>query len=153
MADAGEFSPAKLDPMDKRTFIKLSGMAGTGLVAAPLVSSIIGCGGAPDADTGGVASSLGFTLPELGYALDALEPAVDRRTMMIHHERHHAGYVRKLNAALEGHPMSGMPLETLLATIGSDDTALRNNGGGHFNHALFWKILNPTAESSMPEGA
>ena len=102
--------------MDKRTFIKLSGMAGAGLVAAPLVSGLIGCGNAPvDPGTPAAqnAAPTGFTLPELGYAHDALEPAIDRQTMKIHHERHHAGYVRKLNAALEGHAMDGQSLEAL----------------------------------------
>lgn len=141
--------------MDKRTFIKLSGMAGAGLVAAPLVSGLIGCGNAPvDPGTPAAenAATAGFTLPELGYAHDALEPAIDRQTMKIHHERHHAGYVRKLNAALEGHAMGGMSLEALLAGLGPDDTGLRNNGGGHFNHALFWKVLTPSSEPSQPSG-
>jgi Fe-Mn family superoxide dismutase len=141
--------------MDKRTFIKLSGMAGAGLVAAPLVSGLIGCGNAPvDPGTPAAenAATTGFTLPELGYAHDALEPAIDRQTMKIHHERHHAGYVRKLNAALEGHAMGGMSLEALLASLGPDDTGLRNNGGGHFNHALFWKVLTPSSEPSQPSG-
>lgn len=141
--------------MDKRTFIKLSGMAGAGLVAAPLVSSLIGCGGAPDASASNGSAGpqpTGFALPELGYAYDALEPAIDRKTMEIHHGKHHAGYVRKLNAALEGHPLEGSPLESVLSSIGPDDTGLRNNGGGHFNHALFWAILSPTGQSSVPEG-
>lgn len=138
--------------MDKRTFIKISGLAGAGLVATPLVSTLIGCGMAPQSP--GTTTPVGFTLPELGFALDALEPAVDRATMEIHHSRHHAGYVRKLNAALEGHPMQGQPLEDLLAQLKPEDTALRNNGGGHFNHALFWTILQPAASpaESTPSG-
>ena len=107
------------------------------------------CAGMPAAEN---AATAGFTLPELGYAHDALEPAIDRQTMKIHHERHHAGYVHKLNAALEGHAMGGMSLEALLASLGPDDTGLRNNGGGHFNHALFWNVLTPASGTSVPEG-
>lgn len=142
--------------MDKRTFLKISSLAGAGVVAVPLVSSLIGCGAAPSGD-GGNSDAMpgdapaGFTLPDLGFANEALEPAVDRKTMRIHHGKHHAGYVRKLNAALEGHPMAGSSLETLLASITADDTALRNNGGGHFNHALFWNILTPGGEQ-RPSG-
>ena len=138
--------------MDKRTFIKLSGMAGAGLMAAPLVSGLIGCGGTPEAPATAGPQPTSFTLPELGYGYDAIEPVIDRKTMEIHHGKHHAGYVRKLNAALEGHPLEGSPLETVLSRIGPDDTGLRNNGGGHFNHALFWAILSPTGQPSAPEG-
>lgn len=133
--------------MDKRTFIKISGLAGTGLLATPLVSTLVGCGtGASPAEQ--ATPNAGFVLPELGFDHGALEPAVDRRTMKIHHGRHHAGYVRKLNAALEGHPLAGLSLEALLGRIGPDETALRNNGGGHFNHALFWTILTPPADGA-----
>jgi len=138
--------------MDKRTFIKLSGMAGAGLVAAPLVSGLIGCGGTPQAPASDGPQPTDFTLPELGYAYDALEPVIDRRTMEIHHGKHHAGYVRKLNTALEGHPLKGAQLESILANIEPENTSLRNNGGGHFNHALFWAILSPTNQPSAPEG-
>lgn len=140
--------------MDKRTFIKLSSLAGAGVVAMPLVSSLIGCGNAPETPEGGTDEppAPGFQLPELGFAFEALEPVVDRKTMRIHHGKHHAGYVRKLNAALEGHAMAGKPLEELLAAIAPDDTGLRNNGGGHFNHALFWKVLTPPSGPSRPSG-
>ena len=140
--------------MDKRTFIKLSSLAGAGVVAMPLVSSLIGCGNAPETSEGGTDEppAPGFQLPELGFAFEALEPVVDRKTMRIHHGKHHAGYVRKLNAALIGHAMAGKPLEDLLAGIGPDDTGLRNNGGGHFNHALFWKVLTPSSDPSQPSG-
>ena len=140
--------------MDKRTFIKISGLAGAGLVATPLVSTLIGCGTAPEPADAAPEGISGFTLPELGFAHEALEPAVDRQTMKIHHGRHHAGYVRKLNAALDGHAMQGRALEDLLASITDSDTALRNNGGGHFNHALFWTVLTPpTSEADQaPSG-
>lgn len=138
--------------MDKRTFLKVTSLAGAGVVATPLVSSLVGCGTRPDAESEtDTATTSPFTLPELGYSFESLEPAVDRKTMRIHHGKHHAGYVKKLNAALEGHPLAGQSLEALLAQIGPADTALRNNGGGHFNHALFWKILTPGG--SAPQGA
>ncbi len=86
-----------------------------------------------------------FTLPELGYAYDALEPYIDARTMEIHHTKHHAGYVAKLNAAIEGTEHEGKSLDELIANAGAISTAVRNNGGGHFNHTLFWSIMGPNA--------
>ena len=138
--------------MDKRTFLKVSSFAGAGIIATPLVSTLIGCGQTPEAE-GHTATPVPttFSLPELGFAHDALEPSIDAQTMRIHHGKHHAGYVRKLNAALEGHALQGQPLETILAQIGNADTGLRNNGGGHFNHAMFWKILTPGGEKA-PSG-
>jgi Fe-Mn family superoxide dismutase len=89
-----------------------------------------------------------FQLPELGFAYDALEPHIDARTMEIHHGKHHGGYTSKFNAALEGHPqLHGMDAEEILR--GFNDVpaeiqgAVRNNGGGYHNHALFWDILTP----------
>ena len=87
-----------------------------------------------------------FELPELPYAYDALEPHIDKETMNIHHTKHHNGYVTKLNAALEGHSeFDGLSVEDILADLNKvpEDirTAVRNNGGGHANHSLFWTIL------------
>lgn len=82
-----------------------------------------------------------FTLPELPYAYDALEPYIDARTMEIHHTKHHGGYVAKLNAAIEGTEFEGKSLEELMASAGKISAAVRNNGGGHFNHTLFWNIM------------
>jgi Fe-Mn family superoxide dismutase len=87
-------------------------------------------------------------LPDLAYAFDALEPYIDARTMEIHHDRHHAGYVSKLNGALEGHAeLQGKSVEELLRDIDSVPesirTAVRNNGGGHANHTLFWSVMGP----------
>jgi len=91
-----------------------------------------------------------FSLPDLPYAYDALEPYIDARTMEIHHQKHHAAYIAKLNEALAKHPdQEGSDLEALLRGI--DDvpedirTAVRNNGGGHHNHSLFWEIMGPNA--------
>ena len=91
---------------------------------------------------------MAFELPNLPYAFDALEPHIDARTMEIHHGKHHAGYVAKLNAALEKHPDSQkQSLETLLGNINAVPdairTAVRNNGGGHANHSLVWTVMKP----------
>ena len=88
-----------------------------------------------------------FKLPPLPYAEDALEPHIDARTMGIHHGKHHAGYTRKLNAAIEGSDLVGMSIEDILASLDKapDDirTAVRNNGGGYANHSLFWQVMSP----------
>ena len=96
-----------------------------------------------------------YTLPDLGYAFDALEPHIDARTMEIHHDKHHAGYVANLNAAVEGTELGEKTVCDLIAAL--DDvpenirSAVRNNGGGHCNHSLFWQILAPGG-STAPEG-
>ncbi len=99
-----------------------------------------------------------FSLPDLPYAFDALEPHIDARTMEIHHDKHHASYVSNLNAALEKHPEFNAPddVEKLLREIDRvpEDirTAVRNNGGGHANHSLFWRIMSPNG-GGEPSGA
>ena len=84
-----------------------------------------------------------FTLPALPYEFDALEPTIDRMTMEIHHSKHHGGYVTKLNAAVEGTDLDGKSLEDILSNVSNHSTAVGNNGGGHFNHSLFWSIMKP----------
>jgi Fe-Mn family superoxide dismutase len=91
-----------------------------------------------------------FTLPNLPYAHNALEPHVDALTMEIHHGKHHQAYVNNLNAAIEGTPMAGKSLEDLM-TDHSDVPAVRNNGGGHFNHSLFWTVMSPNG-GGLPTG-
>ena len=96
------------------------------------------------------------TLPDLPYAYDALEPHIDARTMEIHHSKHHAGYVAKLNAALEGHPeLQAKNVRELLSDIKSVPEDIRqaviNNGGGHANHSLFWKVMGP-GKGGNPSG-
>ncbi len=86
---------------------------------------------------------MAFTLPDLPYAFNALEPHVDARTMEIHHDKHHAGYVNNLNAAVQGTEHEGKSLEDLLANISKLPAAIRNNGGGHWNHSIFWEIMSP----------
>jgi superoxide dismutase, Fe-Mn family len=96
-------------------------------------------------------------LPALPYAFNALEPHIDAQTMQIHHDKHHAGYVNNLNAALEKHPnLQGKSVEELLRGINTvpEDirTAVRNNGGGHANHSMFWEIMGP-GKGGAPTGA
>jgi Fe-Mn family superoxide dismutase len=90
---------------------------------------------------------MAYSVPDLAYAFDALEPHIDARTMEIHHDKHHAAYVTNLNAALEGTEWMDRPIEAVLANLEviPDDkrTAVRNNGGGHANHTLFWEIMGP----------
>src|SRR6202034_2446983 len=96
----------------------------------------------------GAAPHMSFTLPPLPYAFDALEPHIDARTMEIHHDKHHAAYVTNLNKALDGHPdLQSKSIDDLLRGIAavpeSIRTAVRNHGGGHANHSLFWQIMGP----------
>ncbi len=95
------------------------------------------------------------TLPRLDYAYDALEPHIDAMTMEIHHTRHHQTYVNNLNAALEGSEYLALPVETLVAQVRSLPAALqaavRNNGGGHANHSLFWTVMSPLG-GGQPDG-
>ena len=91
-----------------------------------------------------------FELPDLPYAFDALEPHIDARTMEIHHDKHHAGYTSKLNAAIEGTDMDGKSIDELLRDH-VDNAAVRNNGGGFYNHSLFWEIMSPNG-GGKPEG-
>ncbi len=81
---------------------------------------------------------MAFTLPDLPYAYDALEPHIDKTTMEIHHDKHHGGYVNKLNAAIEGTELENQSLEDILKNVSKHPAAVRNNGGGHYNHSLFW---------------
>ncbi|MFM2305553.1 MAG: hypothetical protein RLZZ367_222, partial [Bacteroidota bacterium] len=88
---------------------------------------------------------MAFTLPALPYAFDALEPHVDARTMEIHHGKHHNAYVTNLNAAVAGTEWESKSLEEILANISKLSPAVRNNGGGHWNHSFFWQIMGPNA--------
>ncbi len=97
-----------------------------------------------------------FELPELGYAFDALEPYIDAKTMEIHHDKHHAAYVAKLNDALSAAPeWQNKPIEEILKYIeslpGDIRTAVRNNGGGHYNHTMFWETMKPEGGKDIPE--
>ncbi|QNJ97564.1 superoxide dismutase [Constantimarinum furrinae] len=86
---------------------------------------------------------MSFELPQLNYAHDALEPHIDEKTMKIHHGKHHQGYTDKLNSAIEGTDMEGKTIENILINLDMDNKAVRNNGGGFYNHSLFWEIMSP----------
>ncbi|QBA65267.1 superoxide dismutase [Muriicola soli] len=88
---------------------------------------------------------MAFELPRLPYAYDALEPSIDARTMEIHHTKHHNGYTSKLNAAIEGTPLEGKGITEILKGLDMSNKAVRNNGGGYYNHSLFWEIMGPDA--------
>ena len=92
---------------------------------------------------------MAFQLPELGYAYDALEPNIDARTMEIHHSKHHNGYTTKLNGAIAGTELEGKSIEDILANLDMSNGGVRNNGGGFYNHSLFWKVMNPEDKGSL----
>ena len=95
---------------------------------------------------------MSFTLPNLPYNFDELEPHIDSKTMQIHHGKHHAGYTNKLNAAIAGTDLEGKTIEDILKNLDMNNTAVRNNGGGYFNHCLFWTVMGPNC-GGEPEGA
>ncbi len=86
---------------------------------------------------------MAFELPKLPYAYDALEPHIDARTMEIHHTKHHNGYTSKLNAAIEGSDLEGKDILEILSGMDMSNGAVRNNGGGFYNHSLFWEVMSP----------
>ena len=94
---------------------------------------------------------MSFTLPKLPYAYDALEPHIDARTMEIHHTKHHNAYTTNLNAAINGTPLEGKTIEESLSTLDMNNAAVRNNGGGYYNHCLFWEVMSPNG-GGVPSG-
>ena len=92
-----------------------------------------------------------FVLEKLPYSYDALEPYIDSTTMEIHHSKHHAAYTNNLNKAIEGSQLEGKPIEEILKNISNHSVAVRNNGGGFYNHNLFWNLMSPTG-GGKPEG-
>ena len=125
--------------MDKRTFLKNSAILTLGgAVAASLPGSVI------PAVAKGSGAGEGFTLPALDYAYDALEPHIDARTMEIHHSKHHAGYTSKFNAALEQGGLQNASIQELFQKVSRQSEVIRNNGGGFYNHKVFWKCLSPS---------
>ena len=87
---------------------------------------------------------MAFELPKLSYSYDSLEPHIDARTMEIHHSKHHAGYTAKLNAAISATPLEGQSIEDVLKNLDMSNNAVRNNGGGFYNHCLFWSVMSPS---------
>ncbi len=94
---------------------------------------------------------MAFELPKLNYAFDALEPHIDAKTMEIHHDKHHAGYTSKLNDAVAGTENEGKTIENILENLDMSNKALRNNGGGYYNHNLYWTVMSPDG-GGKPEG-
>ena len=95
---------------------------------------------------------MAFELPSLKYSYDALEPHIDSKTMEIHHGKHHAGYTNNLNNAIKDSDLEGKSIEEILSNLNLDNSAVRNNGGGFYNHCLFWDILSPSG-GGEPAGA
>ena len=95
---------------------------------------------------------MSFSLPQLEYSYDALEPHIDARTMEIHHSKHHQGYTNKLNAAIEGTENESKDIHDILSGLDMTNMALRNNAGGYYNHKIFWEVMNPNKENVMSEG-
>lgn len=148
--------------MKKRNFLKVTAFSATGLAISPLFSA---CDQSGESEENANQESQEvpeehmqqtptFTLPELPYPYDALQPNIDQQTMEIHHTKHHAGYVSKLNKALENSDLNYNSLEGLLMDLPDDNKYIkvRQNGGGHFNHSLFWKVMAPNPSATMPEG-
>jgi Fe-Mn family superoxide dismutase len=94
---------------------------------------------------------MSFTLPQLPYGFDALEPNIDARTMEIHYGKHHQGYTNNLNGAIEGTDLEGKSIEAILENLDMNNAAVRNNGGGFYNHSLFWKVMSPNG-GGQPTG-
>ena len=92
---------------------------------------------------------MAFELPQLNYAYDALEPHIDARTMEIHHSKHHNGYTNNLNTAIAGTDLETKSIETILGGLDMSNKALRNNGGGFYNHSLFWNVMNPEGKEAL----
>jgi Fe-Mn family superoxide dismutase len=128
----------KIPEMDKRTFLKNSAILTLG---GAVVSSLPGS--LASAVAKGSMAGEKYILPELDYAYDALEPYIDAMTMEIHYSKHHAGYTRKFNAALESAGLTDVPIKELFKKASQQSEAIRNNGGGYYNHKVFWKCLSP----------
>lgn len=94
---------------------------------------------------------MAFTLPALPYGYHSLEPSIDQETMTLHHDKHHNTYVTKLNSAVEGTPLENKSLYELMQNVSQHPVGVRNNGGGHFNHSLFWEIMSPNG-GGQPSG-
>jgi Fe-Mn family superoxide dismutase len=124
--------------MERREFLRKSAVLGLGGLALSSLPGII-----TDTRAASIGGGDYFTLPALPYSYDALEPFIDRMTMEIHHSKHHQAYVTNLNKALANDKAAPTDITELCRTIHDGNFALRNNGGGHFNHSFFWKLLKP----------
>ncbi|MFC2079871.1 superoxide dismutase [Bacteroidota bacterium] len=140
--------------MKKRDFIKTSMVLGAGaLLSAPLISSCANTAGKNSIIASLVPSGDdGFKQLELPYAFDALEPNIDAQTMELHFGKHHAGYTRKFNAALKEEGISSKDIKEIFASISKYGAGVRNNGGGYFNHALYWNTMSPDGGGEPQKG-
>jgi superoxide dismutase, Fe-Mn family len=141
--------------MKKREFLKTSAILGAGALIAPsLTSSCMNSAAQPGATASLVA--LGddgiFVQPSLDYAFDALEPHMDAATMEVHYGKHHAGYTKKFNAALEYADFHSTDIYKLFSNVSTHGKGIRNNGGGYFNHNLYWKFMSPEGGGEPAEG-
>ena len=141
--------------IQRRHFVKLGTLAAASALL-PTATRAATAATAKTAKTAATPTGAPYSLPALGYAFDALEPHIDKLTMEIHHDKHHAAYITNLNAAMATKPdLAHQPLDKLLAGLPAvpDEalrTTLRNHGGGHWNHSFFWKSLSPAALSDKP---
>ena len=133
--------------MDKRTFLKNSAILGLGGAIAGTFPGTVRAAGMV---TNGMEDDE-YKLPELDYAYEALEPHIDAKTMEIHHSKHHAGYTRKFNAAVKEAGLSETSIMDIFKTASPQPASVRNNGGGYYNHKVFWKSLSPTG-GGEPKG-
>ncbi len=134
--------------MNKREFLKTSAILGTGTLIAPsITTSCMNSSAAAGATASLVATNAegNFLQPELGYAFDALAPHIDAKTMEVHYGKHHAGYTRKFNTALQHEDFHPSDIYSMFSSVSKygPDSGLRNNGGGYFNHNLYWKFMSP----------
>lgn len=135
--------------MIKKKLIRISTAASAGILLVVLVACAPGSKTTSTSDKNKSAIEQAtftpFTLPDLGYAFNALEPTIDATTMQIHHDKHHAAYVNGLNTALNGKPYKdkASTLEDILNTVVAEDASVRNNAGGHWNHSMFWQWIKP----------
>ncbi|MGD2033590.1 MAG: superoxide dismutase, partial [Bacteroidales bacterium] len=128
--------------MNKRDFIKTGLVSAAGLIGMPVIAK----------STGFIRSGKKeFLLPELPYAYDALEPYIDKETMMIHHDKHHAGYTSKFNAAVQELPVVPSTVREILSHASEYNDTIINNGGGYLNHKMFWKCMSPKGGGN-PDG-
>ena len=132
--------------MNKRKFLKTSAILGAGTFIAPAMASSHLKKSAPQNLTASLVAQNSegkFIQPELGYAFNALEPHIDAKTMEVHYGKHHAGYTRKFNTALEHEDLHPTDINKLFANVSDYGSGVRNNGGGYFNHSLYWKFMSP----------
>ncbi|MFH0756050.1 MAG: superoxide dismutase [Bacteroidota bacterium] len=132
--------------MNKRDFLKTSAILGAGTLIVPSVATSCMNGSAAGGATASLVATNGegaFAQPELGYAFDALEPHIDATTMELHYGKHHAGYTKKFNEALEHEDMHPTDIYKIFASVSNYGAGVRNNGGGYFNHNLYWKFMSP----------